>query len=582
MSAFLGTEISATGRRWVGPDPEQDRRAGGLAQSTGLPEALCYVLAQRGVTADEANQFLNPSLRELMPDPSTLKDMDKAAARFSHAVETRQRIAVFADYDVDGGASAALLLSWLRDMSIDATLYVPDRIAEGYGPNDAAMQKLAQDHDLIVCVDCGTLAHGPIAAAAPVDVIVLDHHTGGETLPLAHSVVNPNRQDEASELTYLCAAGVVFMMLVAVNRLMRASGHAGPDLMALLDLVALATVVDVAPLQGLNRAFVQQGLKVMARRHRLGLTALADVARMDSAPNAYHLGFLLGPRVNAGGRIGKADLGARLLAASDPHEAGALAEKLDQLNRERREVEENVRLQAMEQAEVRGLEVPLVWAAGEGWHPGVVGIVASRLKEASNRPALVIGFDGEDGKGSARSISGVDLGAAIARLVNEGFLTKGGGHKMAAGLSIDKSKLEPAMARLGELLAAQGADKAGPADLRLTGILAPSAITTDLIEQLERAGPFGAGAAAPRFALPSVRVAFAKRAGENHLRLTFQDASGGRIDAIAFQAFDGPMGTLLENHDGAIFNVAGRLEVDTWGGRKKPKLRLEDVAKIGA
>jgi single-stranded-DNA-specific exonuclease len=579
--AFLGVESSATGRRWIGPTPAQDRHAQALIQTTGLPDALCRVLAAREVEGENAAAFLAPSLRELMPDPSSLKDMDKAATRFLAAVSGRQRIAIFADYDVDGGTSAALLISWLRDLGLTATLYIPDRIIEGYGPNEGAMAMLAKDHDLIVCVDCGTLSHDPIKAAAPVDVIVLDHHQGGETLPLAHCVVNPNRQDEVTELTYLCAAGVVFMLLVAVNRLMRSDGKAGPDLLALLDLVALATVADVAPLQGLNRAFVQQGLKIMGQRKRVGLTALADVARMDTAPSAYHLGFLLGPRVNAGGRIGKADLGARLLSTDDPHEASALAERLEDLNKDRREIEEQVRLQAMEQAEARGFDAPLVWAAGEGWHPGVVGIVASRLKDAANRPALVIGLDGEDGKGSGRSISGIDLGASIARLVAEGLLEKGGGHKMAAGLSVSRDKLAPAMARLTELLAAQGSDNAGPSNLRVTGVLAPRAVTVELIEQLEQAGPFGSGAPAPRFALPSVRVTFAKRAGENHLRLTFQDEGGSRIDAIAFRAFDSQLGPLLEGHNGAIFNVAGRLEVDSWGGRKKPKLRLEDAVKIG-
>lgn len=581
MNAFLGVETSATGRRWIGPDAPLERWAEGLAQSTGLPPALCHILAHRGVEAGDASRFLSPSLRDLMPDPSSLKDMDKAAARLLRAVRAKERIAIFADYDVDGGASAALLLDWLRQLGIRATLYVPDRIKEGYGPNEPAMRALAQDHDLIMCVDCGTLSHVPIAAAAPIDVIVLDHHQGGETLPAALAVVNPNRQDEDSALSYLCAAGVVFMLLVAANRLLRGAGTTGPDLIALLDLVALATVADVAPLKGLNRALVRQGLKVMAARARPGLTALCDVARLDTTPSAYHLGFLLGPRVNAGGRIGRADLGARLLSSTDPHEAAALAAKLDQLNTERREVEETVRLQAIAQAEARGLDGPLVWAAGEGWHPGVVGIVAARLKEASNRPAIVIGFDGDEGKGSGRSIGGVDLGAAIARLVSEGLLVKGGGHKMAAGLSIERALLEKAMVRLGELLAAQGAGGAGPSDLTLDGLLTPGAITIELIEQIERAGPFGAGAPAPRFALPSVGVAFAKRAGENHLRATFQDAGGGRIDAIAFRAFDGPLGSMLENHAGSLFHIAGRLEIDTWGGRKRPKLRLEDAMRVG-
>ena len=523
MAAFLAVEHSATGRRWIGPDIEQDRRAQALQQATGLPQALCQVLARRGVTGENAADFLEPSLKNLMPDQRSMKDMEKAAARLLQALQSRERIAIFADYDVDGGASAALLLTWLKQFDLRATLYIPDRIDEGYGTNDEAMHALAQDHSLIICVDCGTLSHGPIAAAALCYVIVLDHHLGGETLPPALAVVNPNRQDETGDLGYLCAAGVVFMLLVEANRGLRSSGKSPPDLIQLLDLVALATVADVAQLRDLNRAFVRQGLKVMARRARVGITALTDIVRMDSAPSAYHLGFLLGPRINAGGRIGQADLGARLLATTDPHEAAALAQRLDVLNTERREIETYVRALASAQAETRPLDGPLVWAAGDGWHPGVVGIVAARLKEATNRPAIVIGFDGDDGKGSGRSINGIDLGSAIALLTAEGLLIKGGGHKMAAGLSLTRAMLEPAMARLGELLAQQGADQAGPADLKLDAALMPSAITVDLIEQLERAGPFGAGAPAPRFALPSVRVAFAKRAGENHLRLTFED-----------------------------------------------------------
>ena len=374
------------------------------------------MLAHRGIAPDEAESFLNPTLRDLLPDPQTLRDMGKAAERILKAVAAGERIAIFADYDVDGATSGALLHLWLRDMGREATLYVPDRIDEGYGPNEPAMAALAKDHSLIVCVDCGTLSHGPIAAAKGADVVVLDHHLGGETLPPAHAVVNPNRQDESGDLGHLCAAGVVFLALVEANRQLRAAGKAGPDLMGLLDLVALGTVADVAPLTGVNRAFVRQGLAVMARRERLGLRALSDVARMDSAPAAYHLGFLLGPRVNAGGRIGKADLGLRLLTSTDPHEAGAIAAQLDRLNDERRELENQVREAALAQAETRGLDGPLVWAAGEGWHPGVVGIVASRLKEATNRPAIVIGFDGDEGKGSGRSVSGFDLGASIQRL----------------------------------------------------------------------------------------------------------------------------------------------------------------------
>lgn len=577
--AFLGVEVSATGRRWVGPGIEINRQAEALAQATHVPPAIAQVLARRGVSAPEVPGFLAPALRDLLPDPLTLRDMARAAERFVQAVDRREKIAIFADYDVDGGASAAQLLVWLREMGRDATLYVPDRIDEGYGPNVPAMRDLSAKHDLIICVDCGTLSHDPIAAADGADVIVLDHHLGAETLPPALAVVNPNRQDETGDLAHLCAAGVVFLMLVEVNRQLRGKGVQGPDLMALLDLVALATVADVAPLVGVNRALVRQGLKVMAQRRRVGLVALADVTRLDSAPTPYTLGFVFGPRVNAGGRIGAADLGARLLSTNDPSEAAALAEKLDQLNTERRDIENAVRAAAMEQATARGLDAPLVWAAGEGWHPGVVGIVAARLKEATNRPAVIIGLDGDEGKGSGRSVVGVDLGASIQKTAAEGLLLKGGGHKMAAGLTVARAQIEPAMERLSELLARQGAGLGATADLRLDGVLMPGAATVELIDRLEEAGPFGAGAPAPRFAFPDCKISYAKRVGENHLKLTVSDGMNARMDTICFGAFDSELGEMLLRHDGALFHLAGKLEVNTWGGRQRVQLRLDDAAR---
>ena len=578
MTGFLGVSVSATGRRWVGLSEADDRYAQNITQHTGLPTILSRTLARLHVDASDTKAYLSPSLRDLMPDPSIFRDMDTAANRISSAITKRETVAVFADYDVDGGSSAALLIDFFRQFQLPISLYVPDRIDEGYGPNEPAMQSLAARHDLIICVDCGTLSHDAIAVAKNADVIVLDHHTGGEILPPALAIVNPNRQDEDTIFGNLCAAGVVFLTLVAVNRILRSNNITTPDLMAMLDLVALATIADVAPLTGLNRAFVRQGLAVMTRRNRVGLAALSDAARLTSAPNSYHLGFVLGPRINAGGRIGKADLGARLLATTDPHEAAAMADQLSHLNEERREIEAMVRIKAIEQAEERGFDAPLVWAAGKGWHSGVVGIVASRLKEASNRPSIVIGLEGGEGKGSGRSVTGVDLGSAIATCAHEGLLLKGGGHKMAAGLTVAEDKLEQAMERLAELLQKQGADKIGPKDLLLDGAIMPSAVTTELIEQLELAGPFGAGAPAPHFALPTQKITFAQRAGQNHLRLTAQDANGGRIDAICFRAYDGPIGPMLENHRGQSFHLAGRLEIDEWGGRRKAKLRLEDAA----
>ncbi|KHQ50433.1 single-stranded-DNA-specific exonuclease RecJ [Mameliella alba] len=577
--SYLGVESSLTGRRWVGPGPEETRQAEALVQRTGLNHALCAVLARLGVGAEETESYLAPKLRELLPDPRSLKDMERASERFLKAVRDRERIAVFADYDVDGGSSAALLLDWLRQMGRQATLYVPDRIDEGYGPNVPAMQALAAEHDLIICVDCGTLSHEPIAAAkGAADVVVLDHHLGGETLPDCVAVVNPNRQDEDGALAHLCAAAVVFLMLVEAGRQLREAGAKGPDLMAALDLVALATVADVAPLKGVNRAFVHQGLRVMAGRARPGLVALSDVARLERAPAAYHLGYVMGPRVNAGGRIGKADLGARLLACDNPSEAQAMAERLDQLNTERREIEASVREAALAQAEARGLEAPLVWAAEDGWHPGVVGIVASRLKEQTNRPSIVIGFEGDEGKGSGRSVPGVDLGAAIQKLAAEGLLLKGGGHKMAAGLTVLRDKLEPAMARLSELLERQGAGQGGAADLRVDGLLMPGAASVELVEQLERAGPFGAAVPGPRFVLPDMQIRYARRVGKGHLKLTVSDGLGASLDAILFSAFDGPLGPALEDHKGARFHLAGKLDVNFWQGRSTVQMRLDDAA----
>ena len=494
---FLGVEHSLTGRRWVGPSQVVERQALNLSQQNDLPLPLCNVMARLGVAVGEVDDFLNPTLRATMTDPKSLKDCTVAAKLIMEATEGTRAVAIFADYDVDGGSSAALLFDFFAHFLIKPTLYVPDRINEGYGPNPEAMQKLASKHDLIICVDCGTVSHDALASAAEADVVVLDHHLGGESLPPAKAVVNPNRQDETGDLSHLCAAAVVFLVLIEAARLMRENGKTPPNLLDALDLVALATVADVAPLVGINRAFVRQGLKVMGQRRRLGLNALSDVAQLDAAPSAYHLGYVLGPRINAGGRIGQADLGARLLCSVDPHEAAAMAEKLDQLNSERRAVEATVRIAAFEQAEARGLDQPLIWASDDGWHPGVVGIVASRLKEKTNRPAIVIGFDGDIGKGSGRSVSGIDLGAAIQRLAHDGDIEKGGGHKMAAGLSLTRKQLEPAMEKLNTLMRSQGAGSLGPSDLRIDGVLMPGGATLELIEHLDRAGPYGASASAP-------------------------------------------------------------------------------------
>jgi single-stranded-DNA-specific exonuclease len=580
-TAFLGVESSLCGWRWVGPPPAEDRLALAIAQRAGLPDLVARLLARRGVAPDQASAYLEPRLRDLMSDPSDLVDMDRAAARLVAAAIRGERVAIFADYDVDGGVSAALLIRWLRALGQAATLYVPDRIDEGYGPNEAAMRRLGAAHDLVICVDCGTLSHGPIAAAG-VDVLVIDHHQTGETLPPAHAVVNPKRPDESGALAHLCAAGVVFLLLVAAGRCLRAEGREPPDLIGLLDLVALATIADVVPLVGLNRAFVRQGLRVMRQGGRAGLVALAAEAGLAGPPTVHTLGYVFGPRVNAGGRVGAADLGARLLATDDPEEAAALALRLERLNAERRQIEAAVRAAAEAEIEARiaaeGGPGPLVWAAGEGWHPGVVGIVAARLKERFRRPAVVIGLDGEEGKGSGRSVQGIDLGAAIATLAREGLIPKGGGHAMAAGLSVTRAGLPSAMARLSALLDRQGAGEAAPGRLRIDGLLAPQAATADLCEAVEAVGPFGAGSPSPVVAVPRARILHARPIGQNHLALDIAGEDGGRLAGIAFGCAGTALGAALAAGGPGRLHLVGRLELDLWNGRRRAKLCVEDAA----
>jgi len=580
MTAFLSVDSSLTGRFWRGPDAALERSAEALAQESRLPLPVSRILAARGVSAPEAQSYLDPKLRDLLPDPLVLRDMAKAAERIVAAVIKHQRIAIFADYDVDGGASAALLIDWLRRQGIEAMLYIPDRIDEGYGPNVPAISGLARDHDLIICVDCGTLSHEALAAAAPRDVIVLDHHQGGETLPPALAVVNPNRADEDGSLGHLCAAGVVFLTLVQCNRLLREAGRPQPDLIGLLDLVALATVADVAPLIGVNRAFVRQGLVIMARRARPGLVALSDVARLDSAPSAFHLGFLLGPRINAGGRVGKADLGALCLSCTDSRQAEQFATQLDELNRDRRAIEAAVREAAMAQIEARGDATHVAWAADAGWHPGVVGIVAARVKEATGLPSVVIGVDNGIGKGSARSVPGVDLGRAIQRLAAEGLLLKGGGHAMAAGLTVEEAMIPRAMERLAELLSREMAERSGTGELRISGLLDPAGATVELMQMLERAGPFGQAAPAPRFAFADQVIDSVSTMGDSHLRLRFRSPGSPPIDAVAWGAMSGPLGQTLLEARGKRFHLAGKLELSIWGGRERVRLRLDDAAAV--
>ena len=582
---FLGVERSLCGRRWR--QRGGDDRAGlTLAQRLGVPEILGRVLAARGVEAEGAERFLNPTLRDQLPDPSSFKDMDRAIERLVRAVTAGELIAIFGDYDVDGATSAALLRRFLSAVGGRVVVYVPDRMKEGYGPNAPALLRLkAEGVSVAVTTDCGITAHGPLAAAAEagLDVVVIDHHIGEPEIPRAVAVVDPNRLDEASPHGVLAAVGVAFLLAVGINRALRQdgwyAGRAEPDLTRLLDLVALGTICDVVPLTGVNRALVAQGLKVMRSLGNTGIAALAEVAGIGERLDAYHAGFILGPRVNAGGRVGRADAGSRLLATDDAGEAKALAQALHQWNAERRDIEARVLEEAIEAVERAGSELPIAFGASENWHPGVIGIVAGRLKERYNRPACVVALASGIGKGSGRSIAGFALGAAVIAARQAGLLVNGGGHAMAAGFTVAEERL-PAFR---DFLAARIAEAAGPGglvpELGLDGMLMPAAATPDFVTLLERLAPFGAGNAEPRFAFPAVRVLKADVVGDAHIRLVLAEpASNQRLKAIAFRCLDSDMGRAFLNGRGQGFHLAGHLRADTWQGRNEVQLLVDDAA----
>lgn len=590
-AAFLNVDRSLTGRRWISrgqgvADGETDRAGLALAQRLGLPDVLCRVLTSRGVDLEAADGFLNPTLRAALPDPSHLKDMDSAAERIARAVRDGETIAIFGDYDVDGATSTALLHRFLSAVGGKPRVYIPDRMVEGYGPNAPALLALKREGaSLCITVDCGITAFAPLEAAmaAGLEMLVIDHHVAEPTLPRAVAVVNPNRLDETSPHGTLAAVGVAFLLVVAVNRTLRQAGwyaaRPEPDLLQWLDMVALGTVCDVVPLTGLNRCLVAQGLKVMAQRRNAGMAALADVARLDEAPTAYHLGFLMGPRVNAGGRVGRADLGTRLLSTDDPAEAAALAQELDRYNTERKQIELAVQDQALAQVEHHA-DGPLLVAVGQGWHPGVIGIVAGRLKERFHRPALVIALDEAGiGKGSGRSITGFALGPAVIAAHQAGLLINGGGHAMAAGFTVEREKLPTFRDFIAERAAQWLADggRAVPV-LSIDGALRPGGATLDLLEVLGRVGPFGVGNPEPRFVFPAARIVAADVVGESHVRCQIADADGRRLKAIAFRALETPLGQGLLQARSAPLHIAGHLRIDRWQGAEKVQLLIDDAA----
>ena len=554
-------------------------------------------MAARGIGLDQAASFLNPTLRDLLPDPSHLRDMDVAAERLAAVISGGQAIGILGDYDVDGATASAVLANYIRQAGGVAEIHIPDRVRDGYGPNLAALKSLSQRGcQVMVTVDCGITAFVPLAEAAALglEVVVVDHHAAEVALPAALAVINPNRLDETSPHGHLAAVGVAFLLVVAVNRVLKRSGwfasaRREPDLLRLLDIVALGTVCDVVPLVGVNRALVAQGLKVMASRGNPGLAALFDVSGVTEAPNAYHLGYVLGPRVNAGGRVGESQLGAWLLTTQDPAQAAEHARRLDGYNRERQEREAVMLLEALEQAEGRiehwrADAPPLLMVEGEDWHPGIVGLIASRLKERYGRPTCAVAFDGPGadavGKGSGRSVPGLDLGAAIIAARQSGLLVAGGGHAMAAGFTVTRDRFNEFCRFLGERLSDQLTGELVPV-LELDGALDAGGATTDLVESLAQLGPFGAGNAEPRFAITGARLIKADVVGQGHVRCVLAGGGGGRLKAIAFRAVDGDIGqALLTAPPGASFHFAGTLRTDSWGGTTQVQLIIDDMAKI--
>ena len=588
---FLGVEQSATGRVWRDRlDERGTLRSLSIVQRHALPELLARIVAGRDIEPDDVGAYLDPTIKGLMPDPSSLTAMDAAAARIADAIMRNEAISIFGDYDVDGATSAALLGTFLRRAGIEPLIYIPDRIFEGYGPNVPAVRSLAERGTrLLVTVDCGTTSHEPLTEAARLglDVVVIDHHQADEQLPPAVAVVNPNRLDDVSRLGHLAAAGVTFLVLVAINRELRVRGfwteaRPEPDLLDLTDLAALGTVADVVPLKGLNRAFVAKGLIVMRRREHAGLTALMDVARLSGPPEPWHLGFMLGPRINAGGRIGRADLGAQLLMTEDPIEAGRIAAELDRLNRERQTIEQATLAEAEAEAMAAlGIEEKgaVVVTAAAGWHPGVVGLVAARLKERFGRPAFAIALEpGDSGTGSGRSIPGVDLGRVVRHAVAQGLLTKGGGHAMAAGITLKRGALGAFRAYLEETLAPMVEAARREDALLIDGAVSATAANIDLHATIDRAGPFGSGNPEPVIALPGHAIAYAEPVGQAHVRARFRAGDGAIINAIAFRAVGQKLGDALLNNRGQPVHVAGCLAVDRWQGQERLQMRIIDIA----
>lgn len=586
FATCLGVEQSLNGREWQSAVVD-DQHVGSLSRTLTLPDAVARILAGRGFTPETAAPFLNPRLRDLMPDPSSLAGMEDAVKRLVDAINNDQMVAVFGDYDVDGATSSALLMRFFRALGINVESYIPDRVKEGYGPNTAALLELRREGaSVVITVDCGITAFEPLAAAADagLDVVVVDHHKAEERLPVAAAIVNPNRLDDTSGQGHLAAVGVTFLFIVAVNRALRDAnwyaqrGIPEPDLRQWLDIVALGTVCDVVPLVGLNRAYVKQGLSVLAKSRNAGLNALAQVGGLKEKPRSFHLGYILGPRVNAGGRVGEAPLGTRLLSSDDPDEASILAMRLNEYNADRKEIEAAVLVDAIEQAETHTMaDSSMVFVSGADWHPGVIGIVASRLRERYDLPACVVARDGGMAKGSGRSVPGVDLGQAVLAARDEGLLFNGGGHAMAAGFTVEEGRLAAFQDFLSSHISEQLAAGAAKPTYRIDSVVSVDAASLALIDSLSKLEPFGAGNDEPKIAVAGAQVVQADIVGSGHIRCILT-GGGGRLKAIAFNSVDSELGHALLNTQGRSVHVAGSLREDNWQGRSSVQLVIEDGA----
>jgi single-stranded-DNA-specific exonuclease len=583
-AAAFGVARSFSGRRWR-LEAGDDVLARQLQQDLELSPVLARLLAARGITVAEARDYLNPTLKKFLPDPSSLAEMETAVARVKRALEGQERIAVFGDYDVDGSVSTALLADFLTGLGSPPRLYIPDRMREGYGPSAPAMRALqAEGASLVITVDCGAAGGAAFEAAREIglDVVVLDHHRV-ETRPDALAHVNPNQPSDRSGLTYLCAAGVTFLFLVALNRALRESGlyvaraMPEPDLREHLDLVGLATVCDVVPLVGVNRAFVRQGLGQLSKLSRPGLAALAAIGKAAPPFTAYHLGFVFGPRINAGGRVGRSSLGADLLIAREAEAAEQFAQQLDLHNRERQGIEKLILEEAIALAATQD-NVPFLLVSNDGWHPGVVGIVAGRLKERFAKPSFVAGFEGGMGRGSARSIPGIDIGRMVRVAHEQGLIEAGGGHAMAAGFSLMADQLSPFRQFLEKQFAGTEAAYEEASALVLDAVSSPSAAGRGLVSEIALAGPYGAGNPEPLLVFPDVRVAFADVVGGAHVKVRLAGSDGARLDAIAFRAVGTPLGEGLLKSRGRPIHVAGKLRADDWNGQARVQLQIEDAA----